>query len=68
MIKMYVVWLSFKSDVFVPRNSLPLWDRTVYFLILHPKWTLHFISYNDFELTLVREKCTKRCENLQTLS
>ena len=68
MIKMYVVRLSFKRGVFVLRNSLPLWDRTVYLLILHPKWTLHFISYTDFEHTLVREKSTKRCEKLHRLS
>ena len=29
------------------------------FMILHPKWTSHFISYTDFGHTLKHEKCTK---------
>ena len=38
------------------------------FMILHPKWTPHFISYTDFGHTLRHEKCTKWYENWQALS
>ena len=57
-----------KGCVCAPKQSTFMGSNSLLFMILHPKWTSHFISYTDFEHTIRHEKCTKRYENLQTLS
>ena len=47
MIKMYVVWLSFKRGVFLTGKQSTFWVEQSIFTILHPKWTSHLISYTD---------------------
>ena len=57
MIKLYVVWLSINRGVFLLQNLYGV-EQSI-FMILHPKWTSHFIFYTDFGHTLRHEKCTK---------
>ena len=57
MIKMYVS-KSFKKSVFVLKNILPLRVEQSIGMILHPKWTSHFVSYTEFGHTLRHERNT----------
>ena len=42
MIKMHVVWVSFKGGVFVLQNSRPLWGWTVHFYDIAPEMDITF--------------------------
>ena len=43
MIKMYVIWLSFKGEgVFLLQNSLALWDWAVYIYYSAPEVDIAF--------------------------